>query len=53
MTAGNYSTAGKRPANKAFLAAWKREHADTATPNFLTVNAWDGMAAIFDLVRRR
>jgi len=51
ITAGNYSTWGKRPANETFLAAWKREYADNAIPNFLTVNAWDGMAAIFDVVR--
>jgi branched-chain amino acid transport system substrate-binding protein len=51
ITAGNYSTAGKRPANEAFLAAWKREYADAAVPNFLSVNAWDGMAAIFDLIK--
>src|SRR5271163_954315 len=47
ITSGNYSTAGKRPANGAFLAAWKQEYADTAIPDFLSVNAWDGMAAIF------
>ena len=51
ITAGNYSTAGKRPANEAFLAAWKREYGDRATPDFLSVNAWDGMVAIFDLVK--
>jgi len=51
ITSGNYSTAGKRPANETFLAAWKREYADNAIPNFLTVNAWDGMAAIFDVVK--
>jgi len=51
ITSGNYSTAGKRPANEAFLAAWKREYADTAIPNFLSVNAWDGMVAVFDLVK--
>ncbi len=51
ITAGNYSTWGKRPANETFLAAWKREYADNAIPNFLTVNAWDGMAAIFDVVK--
>jgi len=45
------STAGKPPANEAFLAAWKREYADTAIPNFLSVNAWDGMVAVFDLVK--
>src|SRR5438128_7523956 len=51
ITSGNYSTAGKRPANEAFLATWKREYADTAIPNFLSVNAWDGMVAVFDLVK--
>jgi len=43
ITSGNYSTAGVRPANASFLAAWKREYADRAIPNFLSVNAWDGM----------
>ena len=51
ITSGTYSIAGKRPANTAFLAAWTREYADKAVPNFLSVDAWDGMAAIFDLVR--
>jgi branched-chain amino acid transport system substrate-binding protein len=51
ITSGNYSTAGKRPGNEAFLAAWKRAYGDSATPNFLSVNGWDGMAAIFGLVK--
>jgi branched-chain amino acid transport system substrate-binding protein len=51
ITSGNYSTAGVRPANASFLAAWKREYADRAIPNFLSVNAWDGMVAIFDLLK--
>jgi branched-chain amino acid transport system substrate-binding protein len=51
ITSGNYSTAGMRPANASFLAAWKREYADRAIPNFLSVNAWDGMVAIFDLLK--
>jgi len=51
ITAGNYSTAGVRPANAAFLSAWQREYADNAIPNFLSVNAWDGMVAIFDLLK--
>ena len=51
MTAGNYSTAGKRPANKAFLAAWKREYSDKVIPDFLAIGGWDGMAAIFDLIK--
>ncbi len=51
ITSGNYSTAGVRPANATFLAAWRREYADAAIPNFLSVNAWDGMVAIFDLLK--
>jgi branched-chain amino acid transport system substrate-binding protein len=51
ITSGTYSIAGLRPANQAFLSAWKREYADAAIPDFLTVNAWDGMVAIFDLIK--
>ena len=51
ITSGNYSTVGERPGNANFLAAWKREYAGGAIPNFLSVNAWDGMVAIFDLIK--
>ncbi len=51
VTASNYSTNASRPANQAFLAAWKREYGDKATPNFFTIGGWDGMAAIVDLVK--
>jgi branched-chain amino acid transport system substrate-binding protein len=51
ITAGTYSVAGKRPANAAFLAAWKREYGDRAIPDFFSVDGWDGMAMIFDLVK--
>ena len=32
-----------RPANKAFLAAWNKEYAGKATPDFLSADGWDGM----------
>jgi len=51
ITSGNYSIAGKRPANAAFLAAWKREYDGKATPDFFSVDGWDGMAMIFDLIK--
>jgi branched-chain amino acid transport system substrate-binding protein len=51
ITSGTYSTDGKRPANEAFLAAWKREYGDKSIPDFLSVDAWDGMAAIYALVK--
>lgn len=52
ITSGTYSVAGKRPANEAFLAAWKRGYGDTAIPDFFSVDGWDGMAAIFALVKK-
>ena len=51
ITSGTYSVAGKRPANAAFLAAWKRAYGDGSIPDFLSVDGWDGMNAIFDLVK--
>jgi branched-chain amino acid transport system substrate-binding protein len=51
ITAGNYSTAADRPANIAFLAAWKAEYGDQSIPDFFSVGGWDGMAAIFDLIK--
>ena len=51
ITAGTYSTAGKRPANAAFLAAWKKEYGDASIPDFFSVDGWDGMAMIFGLVK--
>ena len=52
ITSGTYSVAGKRPANEAFLAAWKREYGDKAIPDFFSVDGWDGMTMIFDLVKQ-
>jgi branched-chain amino acid transport system substrate-binding protein len=52
ITAGNYSTAADRPANKAFLTAWAKEYGDQSIPDFFSVDGWDGMAAIFDLIKQ-
>jgi branched-chain amino acid transport system substrate-binding protein len=51
ITSGTYSADAKRSANEAFLAAWKREYGDKSIPDFFSVDAWDGMAAIYGLVR--
>ena len=51
VTAGVYSSAGNRPANKEFLAAWVKEYGDKMKPDFESAGAWDGMKAIFDLVK--
>jgi branched-chain amino acid transport system substrate-binding protein len=51
ITSGTYSADAKRPANEAFRAAWKREYGDKSIPDFFSVDAWDGMAAIYALVK--
>jgi branched-chain amino acid transport system substrate-binding protein len=51
ITAGTYSVAGDRPANKAFLAAWKQAYGAESLPDFLAVDGYDAMNAVFDLVK--
>ena len=51
VTAGIYSVAGKRPQNAAFLAAWRQEYGAQVIPNYIAVGGWDGMTAIFDLIK--
>jgi branched-chain amino acid transport system substrate-binding protein len=51
ITAGGYSSAADRPANKAFLAAWHAAYDDKAIPSFMSVSGWDGMALIFDTIK--
>jgi len=52
VTSGTYSAAADRPANKAFLAAWEKEYGTRAIPDFLSAHGWDGMTAIFDLIKQ-
>ena len=51
VTAGTYSSWSPRPANQAFLAAYQKIYTDGKRPDFETADAWDGMTAIFDLIR--
>jgi branched-chain amino acid transport system substrate-binding protein len=51
VTAGPYSLTAKRPANETFLADWKHEYGDKVVPIYASVAAWDGMAAIFDVIK--
>ena len=55
LTVHHYSASATRPANKAFVAAWKRDYgtSDTPTPNFVAVGGWDGMAAIMYAVKEQ
>jgi branched-chain amino acid transport system substrate-binding protein len=53
ITAHHYSAAAERPANKAFVAAWKKEYGRDSNPNFLAVGGWDGMDAIYTAIREQ
>jgi branched-chain amino acid transport system substrate-binding protein len=50
VTAFHYSAAGNRPANLAFVKAYKAEFGPTQEPSFEVVGAYDGMAAIFHVI---
>ena len=51
ISVGTYSNAATRPANKAYVAAWKRAYGDTTPPGFMSVGGWDTMAAIFGALK--
>ena len=50
-TVFHYSAAAERPANRRFVEAWKKEYGASTTPNFVAAAAWDGMDAIFYVVK--
>ncbi len=49
-TIHHYSADYDTPTNKAFVAAWKKEYGADSTPDFMGVQGWDGMAAIFHVI---
>ena len=53
LTVFHYSAAAERPANKAFIAAWKKEYGANSVPSFMSVGAWDGMDAIYYAIREQ
>ena len=50
ITMLHYSAAATRPANQAFIQAWKREYGQNSVPSFPAIGAWDAMAAIFYVI---
>ncbi len=53
VTMFHYSAAGDRPANKTFVAEWKKAYGPNSSPNFISAGAWDAMQAIFDAVTQQ
>jgi len=52
-TVFHYSAAATRPANEAFVAAWKKAYGENETPDFVSVGGWDGMAAIMHAIHEQ
>ena len=46
ITMHHYNADLDNPANKRFIAAWKKAYGSDSTPDFTAVGAYDGMAAI-------
>jgi branched-chain amino acid transport system substrate-binding protein len=53
ITVHHYSAAATRPANVAFVKAWKAAYGATSTPNFVAAAAWDAMAMIVQAVKEQ
>jgi branched-chain amino acid transport system substrate-binding protein len=53
ITMHHYSAAATRPANKAFIAAWKKEYGEKSSPSFMSVGQWDAMDAIYYAIREQ
>jgi branched-chain amino acid transport system substrate-binding protein len=51
VSSGVYSVTGKSAGNQTFLAAWRRENRGV-NANYNAVFGWDGLAAIFDVIKR-
>jgi len=51
VTSGHYSAAHDSPENKAFLKAYAAVAGDKR-PNFMAVGGYDGMAAIYDVLKK-
>jgi branched-chain amino acid transport system substrate-binding protein len=53
ITMHHYSAAATRPANKSFIAAWKKEYGEKSWPSFMSVGQWDAMDAIYTVIREQ
>jgi branched-chain amino acid transport system substrate-binding protein len=51
ITALHYSAAADRPANRAFVAAYRKEFGEDKNPGYMAADAYDAMALIFSVIR--
>jgi branched-chain amino acid transport system substrate-binding protein len=48
---GHYAADYDNPANKAFVKDWHDAYGPDSTPEFMSVAGWDGMAAVFHVIK--
>lgn len=53
ITVSHYSGGGDRPANRSFIAAWKKAYGESSIPSFTAVHAWDAMGGIYHAIREQ
>ena len=51
ITTHHYAADLDTPENKKFVAAWKKAYGENTTPDFMGVQGYDGMAAIFHVIK--
>lgn len=52
ITVHHYSAAANRPSNKKFVAAWHKAYGASSMPDFMGVQGYDGMAAIYHIIAK-
>lgn len=52
ITVHHYSAFYDTPANKAFVAEWKKAYGPDSLPDFFAVQGYDSMAAVFHIVKK-
>jgi len=52
VTAMHYTASHPSATNKAFVDAWHMAYGKDKDPDFFAVAAWDGMALIYDIVKK-
>lgn len=52
VTAGHYSVAHDSDKNRAFIKGYQEMFGTSMSPNFMAVGGYDGMAAIYEVVRK-
>jgi len=51
ITTHHYNANLNNPANRAFVKAWYAAYGPNSTPNFMAVQGYDGMAAIYHIIK--